>query len=252
MAAGWGVIAVAVAVPLVRLIGWVGEARRTGQNVSVAGDLGTHVWASLRVAGSTTLVCVVVGVTLALLARARGRWGHVLGRIATAGYAVPGPVVAVGVVITLAALDRQRWIPGEVLLVGSMIGLVYALTVRFLAVGYQGVDASLGKVPPNVVLGARSLGARSWRIALRIELPLIRAGLIAAAALVAMDSLKELPVTLLLRPFGTDTLSVWVWQATSESLWVQAAVPSLAIVAVGMVPVAILLWALEHGADVTS
>jgi len=61
-----------------------------------------------------------------------------------------------------------------------------------------------------------------------------------------------LPITLLLRPFGTDTLSVWVWQATSESLWVQAAVPSLAIVAVGMVPVAVLLWALERGATVTS
>lgn len=250
--AGWGVIVVAVAVPLVRLIGWVGEARRTGQNVSVAGDLGTHVAASLRVAGATTIACVVVGVTLALLARRRGRGGYALARIATAGYAVPGPVVAVGVVITLAALDRQSWIPNEVLLVGSMAGLVYALTVRFLAVGYQGVDASLGKVPPNVVAGARSLGARPWRVALRVELPLIRAGLIAAAALVAMDSLKELPVTLLLRPFGTDTLSVWVWQATSESLWVQAAVPSLAIVAVGMVPVAILLWALEHGADVTS
>ena len=80
----------------------------------------------------------------------------------------------------------------------------------------------------------------------------MRAGLMAAAALVAIDSMKELPVTLLLRPFGSDTLSVWVWQATSESLWVQAAVPSLAIIAAGMLPVAMLLRALERGAEVTT
>jgi iron(III) transport system permease protein len=124
--------------------------------------------------------------------------------------------------------------------------------VRFLAVSYQGVDASLSKVPPNVVAGARTLGARPWRVVTRVELPLIRTGLLAAAALVAIDTVKELPITLLLRPFEMDTLSVWVWRATSESLWVQAAVPSLAIVVIGMVPVAILLWALERGAEVTT
>jgi iron(III) transport system permease protein len=252
MALGWGVVAVAVVIPITTLVRWAIEARDTNQDATVAGDLGYHVLATLRVAGSATVVCVVLGVTLAVLARRRGRGGQVIARIATLGYAVPGPVVAVGVVITLAALDRWGWLPSGALLVGSLGGLVYALTVRFLAVSYQGVDASLAKVPPNVVAGARTLGAGPVRIATRVELPLIRAGLLAAAALVAIDSVKELPVTLLLRPFGTDTLSVWVWQATSESLWVQAAVPSLAIVAVGMVPVAVLLWALERGAEVTS
>jgi iron(III) transport system permease protein len=252
MTVGWGVVAVAALVPVVRLARWALAARDTGQAVSVGGDVGDHVLASLRVAGAATVACLGIGITLAWLARRRGRVGQVLARMATAGYAVPGPVVAVGVVITLAAADRQQWIPGNVLLVGSMLGLVYALTVRFLAVGYQGVDASLAKVPANVVASARSLGARPWRVAMRVELPLIRAGLLAAAALVAIDSLKELPVTLLLRPFDTDTLAVWVWQATSESLWLQAAVPSLAIVAVGMVPVALLLWALERGAKVTT
>ena len=107
-------------------------------------------------------------------------------------------------------------------------------------------------MPAHAVDSARTLGARPWRVALRVELPQARAALLAAAALVAVDTVKELPITLLLRPFGTDTLSVWVWQATSESLWVQAALPSLAIVAVGMVPVAALLWALERGARVMS
>jgi iron(III) transport system permease protein len=189
---------------------------------------------------------------MALMARRRGRAGAALARVASLGYAVPGPVVAIGVVVTLASLDRRGWVPGGVLLVGSLVGLVYGLVVRFLAVGYQGVDAGLSAVPAHTVDSARTLGARPWRVALRVELPQARAALLAAAALVAVDTVKELPITLLLRPFGTDTLSVWVWQATSESLWVQAALPSLAIVAVGMVPVAALLWALERGARVTS
>ena len=238
--------------PVPRLVVGSGDARRTGQHVTVGGDLAAHVRNSVVVAGLATIVCLGAGLVLAWTARRRGAGGQLLGRIATLGYAVPGPVVAVGVVITLAALDRQGWLPAGAVLVGSMVGLVYALTVRFLAVGYNGVEASLSKVPGNVIAGARVLGARSVRVVWRIEVPLIRAGLVAAAALVAIDTLKELPITLLLRPFGTDTLSVWVWQATSESLWVQAAVPSLAIVAVGMVPVTVLLWSLEHGATVTS
>jgi iron(III) transport system permease protein len=249
---GWTVVAMAVVVPLVRLVRWAQEASRTGQAVAMEGDLGFHVVSSLRVAGLATVSCLVIGTVLAWLARRRGPIGQVIGRIATLGYAVPGPVVAVGVVITLAALDRRGWVPGGALLVGSMAGLVYALAVRFLAVSYQGVEASLSKVPPNVIAGARTLGARPWRVATRIEIPLIRTGLLAAAALVAIDVMKELPITLLLRPFGGDTLSVWVWRATSEAFWVQAAVPSLAIVVLGMIPVAILVWALEHGAEVTT
>jgi iron(III) transport system permease protein len=89
-------------------------------------------------------------------------------------------------------------------------------------------------------------------VALRIELPLARVGILAAAALVATDAIKELPVTLLLRPFGGETLSIWVWQATSESLWAQAAVPSLAMVVTAMLPVGLLLLALERGAQVVS
>jgi iron(III) transport system permease protein len=246
------VLVVAVGVPVARLVDWVGEARRTGQSVSVAGDVGDHLVASARVAGAATLACLLVGVVLALQARRRGRAGRPFVRLATLGYAVPGPVVAVGVVMALAAWDRRGWWWGDALLVGSMVGLVYGLAVRYLAVGFNGIEASLDRVSPNVVASARTLGAGPMAVATRVELPLARAGLLAAGALVAIDVLKELPITLLLRPFGVDTLSVWVWQATSESLWAQAAVPSLAIVVVGMVAVALLLAALEHGAEVTS
>lgn len=247
-----GVLAVAVVGPSVRLLTWGRQAAAAGQTSTVAGDLWFHLANTVRVAGVATVVCLVVGASLALCVRRRGRAGRAIGRVATLGYAVPGPVVAVGVVIVLAALDRRGLLPGNAFLVGSFVGLVYALAVRFLAVAYYGVEASLGKVPEQAVASARTLGARPWRVALRIELPMARAGVLAAAALVAVDTVKELPIVLLLRPFGVDTLSVWVWQATSESLWVQAAVPSLAMVVIGMLPVGVLLWALERGAEVTS
>jgi iron(III) transport system permease protein len=248
----WVLVVLAVGIPVARLVAWSLEARRSNLTVTVAGDLPFHAWSSVRVAVAATGVCLLAGIALAVLAGRRGRAGRVVATIATVGYAVPGPVVAVGVVVTLAALDRSGVLPGGVLLVGSFVGLIYALVVRFVAVAFHGVDSSLTKVPHNVVASARTLGASPWRATTRVELPVARAGLYAAAALVAVDTLKELPVTLLLRPFGVETLSVWVWQATSESLWTQAAVPSLALVVLGMLPVIVLLWAVERGAEVAS
>jgi iron(III) transport system permease protein len=250
--AGWAVLAVAVILPVAQLVRWALEARRLGQTATVAGDAWFHLGSSLQVAGAATAVCLIVGVLMVSAARRRGRVGSLLARLATLGYAVPGPVVAIGAVVALAAVDRQRWWPSSVLLVGSFAGLVYAIVVRFLAVAGNGIAASLDKVPANTVASARTLGAGPWRVAGRIELPMASAGVIAAATLVAIDSLKELPVTLLLRPFGTEPLPVWVWQATSESLWVQAAVPSLLIVGLGMVLVVVLLWTMERGAEVVS
>ncbi len=248
-AAVLAVVAVAVGVPLVRLVAWAaGSAGAT----TVAGGLGHHVGSTLTVAGAAAATCLVAGTVLALSARRRGPAGRVLGRVASLGYAMPGPVVAVGAVVTLAAVDRALPLPDGAVLVGSTLGLVFALVVRFLAVGYQGVEAGLERVPPETVASARVLGARPTRVALAVELPQARYAVLAAAALLAIDTVKELPITLLLRPFGVDTLAVWVWQATAESLWAQAAVPSLALLAVGMGAVAALLVALERGADVVS
>lgn len=250
LAAVVAVLVVAVGVPLVRLLGWVGEV---GTEVAtVAGGLDHHVRSTVVVAGAATLTSLLAGSVLALSVRRRGAPGRLFGRVSSLGYAMPGPVVAVGVVITLAALDRVLPLPSGTLLVGSLLGLVFALVVRYLAVGYLGVDAGLDRVPPETVDSARVLGAGPTRTALSVELPQARYAVLAAAALLAIDTIKELPITLLLRPFGVDTLAVWVWQATSESLWAQAALPSLAMVAVGMAAVAALLVALERGAEVVS
>jgi iron(III) transport system permease protein len=250
--ASLGVLTLAVGIPVVRLVLWSIEANRQGATSTVAGGLGHHLASSLVVAGAATLTCVVIGTTLAIMVRRRGRTGHTLGRVATLGYAVPGPVVAVGAVIVLAAIDRSGIVPGGVILVGSLVGLVFALAVRYLAVGFHGVEAGLDRVSAATVASARTLGAGPARVAWRVEIPTARVAILAAGALLAIDLMKELPITLLLRPFGFDTLSVWVWQATSESLWEQAAVPSLAMVVVGMISVGVLLAALERGAEVVS
>jgi len=246
------VIALTVVVPITRLVTWTIDAARRDQAATVAGGVGHHLGSSLVLASIAAAVCITTGTLLALVVVHRGRLARVVGRLATLGYAMPGPVVAVGVVVTLAAIDRRRWLPDDFILVGSIVGLVLALVVRFLAVAFQGAEAGLDKIPRHAVDSARVLGAGPARVALRVEVPAVRFGLMAAVALLFIDMMKELPITLLLRPFGVDTLSVWVWQATSESLWAQAAVPSLVMVAIGMAGVGALLVALEHGAEVVS
>ncbi len=170
-------------------------------------------------------------------------------RIANMGYALPGSVIAVGVLAPLAYFDhsfdaflqRTVGISSGLLFTGSMFGLVFAYLVRFMAVSCQTVEASLVKVTPSMDMAGRSLGASKGRVLWRIHLPLIRGGLSAAAILVFVDVMKEMPATLLLRPFGYDTLAVRVWQLTSESLWEAAALPALTIVAAGILPVMILV-----------
>ena len=246
------VLVIAAGIPVVRLVAWSVDAARTGATATVAGGLWHHLSSTLTVAALTVGTCIIVGLGLALLARPRGRLGRFVGRCATLGYAMPGPVVAVGAVIVLAAADRSDLVPDDLVIVGSLLGLVGALAVRFLAVGYNGAEAGLDTVSPSAVASARTLGARRARIAWSVEIPASRAALTAAVALMLIDVMKELPITLLLRPFGFDTLSVWVWQATSESLWTQAALPSLVMVGIGMASVGALLGALERGAQVTS
>ena len=246
------VLTVAVFVPMARLIDWTVESSRAGTAVTVSGGVGHHVGSTVLLVFMATVIAIVLGTALALTVAHKGTLARLTGRLSTVGYAMPGPVVAVGAVVMLAALDRRGVLPAGFFLVGSVAGLVYALVVRFLAVGYQGVEASLDRVPVAAVESARVLGAGPIRTALFIEVPAARFGILAATALMAVDITKELPITLLLRPFGMDTLSVWVWQATSESLWAQAAVPSLVMVLIGMCAVGMLLVALERGAELVS
>jgi iron(III) transport system permease protein len=122
-------------------------------------------------------------------------------------------------------------------LTGSAVALVFAYAVRFLAISLQTLEASLVKIPPSFDDAARSLGASVGGTLARIHLPLMRGGVLTALVLVFVETVKEMPATLLLRPFGFDTLAVAVWERTAESQWPEASVPALAIVAAGLLPV---------------
>jgi iron(III) transport system permease protein len=166
------------------------------------------------------------------------------------GYAVPGPVVGIGVLLAVVALDEglERIgldLPGAVA-TGSLLVLAYAYVVRFLAPGLSAVESGMGQVPDEMTASARTLGATPIETTRRVHLPLSRASLLTAAVLVGVDALKELPIVLLLRPFGFDTLPVWVYNLASESRYQQAALPALSIILVALIPVIILSRRLDR------
>jgi iron(III) transport system permease protein len=213
------------------------------------------------VANSLTLsACAAIGAVLVAIILAYGlRTRRDLGgwtttaltgatRIASIGYAVPGAVLAIGILIPFAAFDnavdaffRDTFgVSTGLLLSGTIFVLVFAYIVRFLAVAYGGIDASLGRVSKSMDLAARSLGASPWRTLRLIHLPMIRGSILAAAVLVFVDSMKELPATLILRPFGFETLATHVYQFASAELLAEASLSALTIAAAGVLPVVLL------------
>ena len=169
-------------------------------------------------------------------------------RIASMGYAVPGSVIAVGILIPIGRLDNaiDAWmrstfgISTGLLLSGTITALVFAYLVRFLAVSFNTVEASLGKIKPSLDDAARSLGQGPTSTLVKVHVPIMWGSLLTAAMLVFVDVMKELPATLIIRPFNFDTLAVRVYNLAADERLAEAAGAALAIVAVGIVPVIIL------------
>ncbi len=239
------VLAVTFVVPVAQLVGWTSTASLRGVGGGLDSRYLGYLGNSLLVAGVVAVICVGLGVLLASASRlGGGATTRRLARAATVGYAVPGPVVAIGVLVVMAGaarlLDGLGLPLGGVLVTGTIVGLVYAYVVRFLALAWTSIDASLEKVTPSMTAAALSLGAAPRRVVRSVHLPLVRPGVGVALVLVAVDALKELPIVLLLRPFGFETLAVWVFQLASESRWQEAGLPALTIVAAALVPVVLL------------
>ena len=169
-------------------------------------------------------------------------------KLAHLGYALPGAVLAIGVIIPFAAFDNtlDSWmrdtfdISTGLLLSGTPFAILFAYSVRFLAVSSGSIESSLAKVTPSMDMASRSLGANSFDTLTRVHLPLIRPGLLTALLVVFVDSMKELPATLILRPFNFDTLATAVYQFASDEKLEAAAPGSLLIVLVGIIPVILL------------
>ena len=212
-------------------------------------------WNSLRLASVAAVVAVSLAVVIGYGVRLRPRpLTQIAARIASVGYAIPGSVIAVGILIPLGWLDqqinlfsRERFgvMPG-LILTGTMVALVYAYVVRFLAVSFNTVEASLTKVTPNMDAASRTLGKSPGRTLALVHLPVMRSSLLAAGILVFVDVMKELPATIILRPFDFDTLAVRAFDLASDERLAQASTSSLGIVAVGIVPVILLSIAMRQ------
>jgi len=167
---------------------------------------------------------------------------------ASVGYAVPGTVLAIGILVPLAGIDNfvdglaraSFGISTGLLLSGTIFAITYAYVVRFMAISYGAIDAGLGQASPNLHMAARSLGRTPYRTLREVHLPLIRPAIAAATLLVFVDAMKELPATLLLRPFNFDTLATHVYTFASLETVEEASLSALAIVAVGILPVLLL------------
>jgi iron(III) transport system permease protein len=243
-AAGF-VLLVALVLPLGTLLAWALDHAGRDFGPALAEYAARSVALGLMAAA---LICAL-GVLLGYAVRRRpDATTRTLARVATIGYALPGSVLAVGLFVPVAALNATLANAAAALgfawpfyLQGTVAVLLLAYAVRFLAVGHAPIESHLGRIRPSIDDSARLLGATGWRLAARVHVPLLRAGLVTAAALVFVDVMKEMPITLMTRPFGWDTLAVRVFELTSEGEWRRAALPALAIVATGLVPVAWLL-----------
>ncbi|WP_429611538.1 ABC transporter permease [Variovorax sp. W2I14] len=249
--AGWAATAV-TALPV--LIGFVApalylvweSAKRLRQGGGVSQGLIASLGNTLALAAGVTVVAVAAGLVVAWAARSQGsginraRWQA---RAATLGYAVPGTVLAIGLLTPALAFDAAlatafgwQGLP----LMSAGIVLVVACAIRFLAMPVGGIEAGLARIPPAIEQASRLLGETTAGTLRRVHLPLLQPAIAAGALLVFVDAMKELPATLLLRPANFDTLATWLYAEAARGTYEEGAIAALAIVLAGLLPVVLL------------
>lgn len=204
---------------------------------------------SILLAGITALLCVCLSYLLIYGSKwSRSIQVKNLSKIAILGYAVPGVVIAVGVIIPglmfdkwlLQVLDTYAGLSIGFVINGTLIGLILAYCVRFMAVSYNPIEANSKKLAESVSQASQVLGASKWKRTFYINIPLLKKGLLSGALLVFVDVMKELPITLLLKPYGVMTLSTKAYEFASDERIAESAVPSLIIIAAGLLPIILL------------
>ncbi len=217
---------------------------------------------TLSIGVAAALLALIVVLALAYTARSTTRGAPSVlvrsaVRVMSLGYAVPGAVIAVGILVPLAAFDNHLdavtksvlGVGTGLLLTGSVFALLYGYLVRYFAVAYQTVEAGLARITPAMDASARSLGSTPLDTFVRVHLPILRPSVLAACLLVFVDVMKELPATLVLRPFNFDTLAVIAYQMASDERLGQAALPALTIVGAGVIPVTLLSRAVSRASE---
>ncbi len=221
------------AIPTLQLLAWA-AARLPSTEMSEYAPLMIN---SLGLALASSLVILALATVIAYTRRLHPSASmNLMAQTVSSGYAVPGVVIAVGVLIVFSALDDWTTIA----LSGSLAALIFAYAIRFLTLGFNPVEAALEKISPNLDYVAHTLNASPTETLFGIHLPLIRGGLMTAALLVFVEVIKELPATLMLRPFNFNTLAVKAFELASDERLADIALPALSIVAVGTLPLIVL------------
>jgi iron(III) transport system permease protein len=208
-------------------------------------------WAgnSVRLGAITAVLAVIVALALAFAVR-RSADAVTRGvvQLVSLGYAVPGAVIVVGLLLPVGWLQAAapQWGLGA-LVTATATGIVWAYLVRFCAVALQSMQSGYARIPQSLDDSARMLGTGGAGLLARVHWPLLKRSTAAAALLVFVDVMKELPATMVLRPFNSDTLAVVAYQLARDERLGEAALPSLALVAVGLVPVILLSRTLRSG-----
>lgn len=232
-------------IPVVQLVLWAVESWA----VINRDDFLSLVFNSLRLAVMAAVIVLTLALLVAYLKRLRpGLLMSGVFRVLGLGYAIPGTVIAVGILIPFAAFDngvdsimRSHFdVSTGLLLSGTLVAVLFAYVVRFLPVAMNTLDAGLGKIRPTMDDAGRSMGYTAWQLLRRIHIPMLRGSLLTAALLVFVDVLKELPATLILRPFNFNTLAIRTYELANQERLAEAASSALMIVLAGIIPVIIL------------
>jgi iron(III) transport system permease protein len=245
------VFACAFVIPMLQLLVWFWQRGRFDLDERYAGLIVHTLYLGAMAALITVSVALVLAFARRLAPTPVIRAGVSLANL---GYALPGSVLAVSIMLAFSYLDRELVIPlsgwlggaGRPFLLGSLSALLLAYLVRFIAVAYGPLESSLARIRPSLPEAARSLGVSGPRLFFKVYLPLLLPGSLSAALLVFVDVLKEMPATLLMRPFGWDTLAVRIFEMTSEGEWARASLPALTLVLVGLLPVIGLIRRSAH------
>ncbi len=246
----WGLVSAAFLFPFGQLLiyayqyfeqSWTEEFRQYAIN-------------SLQVSSGAAFVTIVVALVVNFNNRLHaGRASFIFMRLSSLGYAVPGTVLAIGVLIPVSALEHgmndvakyMEWGRPGLLLSGSVFALIFAMVVRFSAIAVGSIESSLGKISPSLDIASRVMGCSSGMMLRRVHFPLVRRGILVAGLVVFIESMKELNAALLLRPFNFETLATYVYNFVSDEYLELGALPAVLLILVGLLPLIVINRSLE-------
>ncbi|ELL0573771.1 ABC transporter permease [Vibrio fluvialis] len=247
----WGLVCVAFIFPLLQLLSYA----YTYFEQSWTAEFREYALNSLQVSLSAALIGVAVALVVNFYSRLKSnRVSVALMRLSSMGYAVPGTVLAIGVMVPVLTLDHavndvakaMQWGRPGLIFSGTMFAIIFALIVRFSAVAIGSIESSLNKISPSLDMAARTMGCQANAMLWRVHLPLVRRGALIAGLLVFIESMKELNAALLLRPFNFETLATYVYNYASDEHLELAALPAVLLVLVGLIPLVVVNRSLEQ------